>query len=61
MPLSVAITNAVADIDARIDPINDILAELPFGARLGRVRIKVTSVPLEPVRASSGSCVSSPG
>jgi len=50
VPLSVAITNAVAEIDARIDPINDILAELPFGARRGRLRIKVTSVPLEPVR-----------
>lgn len=41
---------AVADIEDRIGPINDILADLPFGTHGGHLHINVERMPSVPVR-----------
>ncbi len=48
--LNHALSNEVAAIKARVAPINDILATLPFGARQGRLKLKVDTVSIESVR-----------
>jgi uncharacterized protein YPO0396 len=50
LPLTTSIRNAINDIEDRITPINDILAGLPFGARDGRLQIKVSRLRSVPVQ-----------
>lgn len=39
VPLNQTMEDAVADIQNRLDPVNDVLAHLPFGARGDRLRM----------------------
>lgn len=50
LPLSQALGSEVDAIKARVMPINDILATIPFGARRGRLRLKVAEIRSESVR-----------
>lgn len=49
VPLAGAFDEAVADIRDRLDPINNILAQLPFGARRDHLYIDCRAVPREEV------------
>jgi uncharacterized protein YPO0396 len=50
MPLSQLLSSEVDAIKERVAPINDILSTLPFGARRGRLKLKVDDVSSESVR-----------
>lgn len=50
VPLWQSLTGEIDTIKARVEPINDILATLRFGARGGRLRLKVDEVTSESVR-----------
>lgn len=50
LPLSQSLSSEVAAIKVRVIPINDILETLPFGARRGRLKLKVDDVRSESVR-----------
>lgn len=50
LPLSQALSSEIDAIKARVMPINDILETIPFGARRGRLRLKVDDVRSESVR-----------
>jgi uncharacterized protein YPO0396 len=50
LPVTTSIRNAITDIEDRIAPINDILANLLFGAREGHLQIKVTRLRSVPVQ-----------
>ncbi len=50
MDLKGALSGDVDIIKSRVAPINDILATLPFGARQGRLRLKVDTLSSETVR-----------
>lgn len=50
LPLSQSLSSEVDAIKARVAPINDILETLPFGARRGRLKLKVDDVRSESVR-----------
>ena len=41
MPLAGAMEAAIEEIEDRLEPINDILATLPFGASQDRLRIRL--------------------
>lgn len=50
LPLAQSMSSEIESIKARIVPINDILAGLEFGARKGRLKLKVDDVHSETVR-----------
>lgn len=50
LPLSQSLSSEIDAIKSRVEPINDILKTLPFGARRGRLRLKVDDVVSETVR-----------
>lgn len=50
LPLSQALSSEIDAIKARVLPINEILKTIPFGARRGRLRLKVDDVRSESVR-----------
>jgi uncharacterized protein YPO0396 len=50
VPLSTSVRKAIDDIEDRIDPINGILAGLPFGSHGGHLKIKVERVKSMPVQ-----------
>jgi uncharacterized protein YPO0396 len=50
LPLAQSMSSEIDAIKARIVPINDILANQPFGARRGRLKLKVDDVTSESVR-----------
>jgi uncharacterized protein YPO0396 len=50
LPLNGRMTGEITKIKERVEPINAILAELPFGARGGRLRLKVDDVISESVK-----------
>lgn len=50
LPLYQSLSSEVEAIKHRVEPINDILATLPFGARRGRLKLKVEVVGSESVR-----------
>ena len=50
LPLYQSLSSETEAIKASVEPINDILATLPFGARRGRLRLKVEDVGSESVR-----------
>ena len=39
VPLAGAFSTAIEDIEERLEPVNEILGKLPFGARRGRLKI----------------------
>jgi uncharacterized protein YPO0396 len=49
VPLSGAFDRAVADIEERLEPVNEILRELPFGANRDRLKIVLRRVSREDV------------
>lgn len=50
LPLNGRMTGEIAKIKERVEPINAILSALPFGARRGRLRLKVDDVISESVK-----------
>src|SRR5206468_4801314 len=51
VPLSGAFDRAVVEIEARLEPVNEILRELPFGANRDRLKIQIRRVTREDVTA----------
>ena len=50
LPLLQSMSSEIAAIEARVVPINEILSTLPFGARQGRLKLKVDDLNTESVR-----------
>lgn len=50
LPLNGRMSSEIAKIRERVEPINSILSELPFGARRGRLRLRVDDIVGESVR-----------